>query len=1371
MYISPKYFKYFLTETATGLCYYLDAMGQVQKGNVALGKDFSLPEEPIGWIDNEIMYGRNGTYWGINRSFTVPLEFVGDGATILRTLFLTGRGIEQPVTLVILKWKDDEGYYKLYYKGQLDLSQNVNEVAVGFKCNVMEGGILQLLKAYENTVIEIPCDGSIPENIKVFADGILFNDTFHYQILKIASPYAGDQALPCVYLGNDGDNIGVIHGDQTLENTYTDYFSRSANFVYSSLTPGYVRIKGSISVMSDWRVPNTVFRMGARTSASQQRGVDSVDHAVGLVLPQSNPPEYIYTPDNGVTIDGQRTFSFDEVLYVGASENLFVTFFNDFAAFPLTILGGTFDLSFSSKLPSSRVWGITALDVWKLIGKKLNALASTSDQPFNYQFTSDLLTKYLRFVITSGDAARASTTPNYFQYFNQATLNPQNPNNQDYNQFAFQGPAIKISLADFFDSINVVLCAAIGNQKDNNGNDSIFLEERRYVMNPDVVSLTLPQVSNFRISVDLERYFNWLELGYSPNQYDETSCKFEYNNTNKYQAPVKMIAKVLQLISKIRTDSYGFEMTRYNTQGGKSTTFNNSDSSLWFLNTDFSQFVYDYYSAIFLSSIQNVLSTANTNLKLVVDQSYQQITYSTLDGEYFVNGNDFSIFMFNQPVPGSRSIAVSFSTLLNGLIGDSATIKMYINGVVAQSWTQAVTGTNTAFNGVYNATRVFNPGDNIYFTVDTIKTCTVNINDFSLNIGAGYFICTLGGAFTVSAGSTQQLIPLPVITAQIVVVDGKSIEVVSYGFQYFRFLSNIQDPSFDWSFAIAGFVQGDPGQKIAFNLWKNGVSLGRIEYNGNDAVTAFNPGNTIQFAGTDSYNNYDTFWVTADCQNLNAWVTQSELLFTSKSIKAYRLLRKLYKAVSGIPNPETAFNIEDFTPGRLLRQNGPMLRAILAMVGAGQLTFQTTDKNQFLSTTDENGITITENANIDLHDLGDYLWLPLIFDFDTEVPYTAKETFDYAANGHIKFPYKGKWFYGFPIQVTIKSAMNESQSWKLLASPLNSLPDMVNLDWDGITSLQLLDVMVPYICPLHFVPLDKPKDARYNTQTMDEDWYMNRIQDFIDKSNYLAPWQLNDIISLQCQTAGLSPVTIEILNELGQSTGIFYNLPANGTSAVLAPQTLYQGDIPLAGLAEGKYYFKWTMGTGAAQAILISEGIWVKSFWPKTQLFEYSHSRNKLAVIFNADVPYRPSMRAFSQIPANSYVSKSKFTTYLDEPQDITLLNGIPYDTWTLEVGNGNGLPDYFQRKIDRIFNLDTVLIDGVEYTREADAQIEVQTFPGQPKTYLKLNIRKAENVDGITVNTDQQIEGPQQAGYVLDADAFGTNGDNTQRLIIITNS
>jgi hypothetical protein len=1362
--ISRQYWKQFLMQTHSGLVYYKDAAYMTQLGNVLSGIDYSLPQMAQGWEDTQLSFGRNTHYWGINRSYTIPLKFVGDGAAIIRELFYGGIGIETPLTLVVLKWDDINGFFGLYYRGQIDLTKINDEVADGVTVNIMEGGVIQLLKAYENTVIEIPCDGSIPENIKVNCDGILFNDVFHYQIIPVQPPIAGDIPLPAVFLSNDGDNIGIIHNDPIIEAPYTGYYQKSGNFILTSIAPIKVRIQGTITVRSDWRVHNTSFYMHTATSFSQPRA-GGADHQKGLIKPFSDTsvdPSGIWQPvDSQVHIDGQQVYNFDETVSLSANENLFILFFNNFEANPINILGGSLSLTFQSRYQSSRVWGVTFYDLFRLLMREICALASTAFQTFNYQADSKLLQQYLRLVITSGDAARASTDPNYGQYFNQVTINPQNPNNQFYNQFPSLGPTIKTTLSNCFDTANAILNAALSNQTLPGEQESLFIERKSYVMDSSVVTMTLPQVSNLRISLDLEHFFNWLEIGYEPQQYDEKSGKFEYNNTNRYQAPIKSLAKVLQLISKYRADSYGFEFTRYNTQGGKSSTFNSSDNSVFILNTDFTSFIFDYFSAVFTSSITSPSSPTNTDQHLILNQNYQPFTFGTLNGEYFTNNLDFSIFMFTQPAPGLKTVVVAFTCLLNGLIGDSATIKMYINGVVVQTWSQAITGVNTTFNNGASFSHTFAQSDNIYFTISTVLTCTAQISTFSLNVGSGYFICNSSGNIDISAGSTQQMISLPTQTPTLVVVHGTNVPVMQSGYEYFMFLSNVGNKNFDWSFQITGYVNGLPSETTTFDVWKNGVNVGTVTYPGVNTITAFNPTDAIVFSGNFNFNLYDIIWVTASATNVNVWVVNAELLFTSTGIKAYNLLRKAYDAVSGIQNPETAFNIEDLTPARMLQANYSLLKSILFNL-PGMLKFQTTDKNQFISTT-SGGVTITENASIDPHAMGDALFIPLIAEFDTEVPDNFAALMNQAVNAHIQFPYRNKNLFVFPDMVSVKPALREKQSWKCRISPKTNILDLIDLDWDGIITLQLMDAMIPFICPVHFVPLAYTKDPRYNTYTMDQDWFKNRITDWIDTNDYFAPWQTNDTIQLQCQTAGLSPVTAQIVDCNGRNVGAAINIPSVANPAILAPQALYQGSIPLNTVAEGKYYILYTMGVGGAMASFISEGIWVKAYWPKTQLVEYSNTRNKLAVVFTSG--YKPSIRMMSQI--SRFTPKSKSSVYIDEPQDITLLNAIPYDTWKWTIGFDSGIPDYMMRKIDRIMLLDTTSIDGDQYSRDGEANVEKQSFPGQPKEYLTLDIRKALNEDGITLNTSGQIDSQQQAGYVMDANAVGQNAG--QNLINVT--
>lgn len=1369
MSVSRIYWRFFLLDPASMLAYFVDTMGNVQTGSVFTGQDRSLPQSPGNWDGMELSFGRNSHYWGINRSFSTPFKFIGDGATIIRSLLYSGRGIESTLALVICKWDDVTGVFRLYCSGLLDLSKADDLVAEGITVNIMEGGAAQYIKAYENTIVEIPCDGSIPENIKINADGIEFTDTFHYEFPAVASPIPGDQPIPCNFITNDGDNIGVTHADQQLDPTIVTtpgYLQQSNNYGFISEEPiKGMQLEGLITVKSDFRVTNTEFYMHTATTLSQPRGIGGTDHAIGLVTPFVPAPGGFWAPVNSqLNVNGQVTFALNATIDLDANEGLFLFFFNNFADRPIQIVGGQFSLTFNSRYRASRIWCMTMYDLGRKVVEALNALSSNFLQTFNFGFDSNFLRARLNWLATSGDAVRASTDPNYFQYFNQATLNPSNPNNQFYEQFSFQGPSIKTTLSDFFDAVNPVGSTALSNQLLPGESESIFLEGKGYVLDHTVITMSLTKIANFRVSIALEYYFNWLKIGYQPQQYDEKAGKYEYNSLMQWQAPIKTVAKVLELICKYRADSYGFEYTRWNTQGGKSTTFNNSDSDVWMLNADFANFVFDFFRANFTSGIPDPMSATNGDQKLLINQAYQPVIADSLDGEYFISNNDFAIFVLNDPIVSvSKTVNVVFTILLNGLLGDRAIVKMWVNGIVFQQWSQNVTGVNTAFNVIFNTSRNFTKGDCIYFTIDTIKTCTGTITSFQLNVGSGYFTCFATGVVTIDAGQSEQLINLPVITPTTNVINGRVVPNISYGFQYFQFLSPVHDTEFRLDFSIAGFVQGGGSDKTSFDVWHNGVILfTSSNFPGTTGITPFNAPHATLFATPLIFSQYDLIWVTGSVSNMSSWIAYMDLKFTSGSIKAYNLNRpsltpgasdnSAYSNISGVPNPSSAFNIPEFTPKAMLEANAPLLASTLFPLAPQQLTFQTADKNQLLSTT-KDGVTITENANVDIHDLGNPLFYPFVFEFDTEVPINFADLFTNAANGHIEFIYNNKTFYGFPILVTAKPALNESQSWKLLCSPKTNLSDLIDLDWDGLTPLMPLDISIPIICPLHVVPLNFVKDSVYKNNTMDQDFYENRIAAWIDQQNYAAPRQNNEPVPIQLQTNGLSPVSIQVLDSKGVPVGAPVNIPSIIDPSVNPAQTLFQGSVPLNTLADGIYYTLWSIGSGEGTGMLITEGIHVKADWDyNTIRLDYKNTRNKLATVFTTQPGF--NIRVHGQI--NRYTPKSKFTTFVDQPQDIDLLNAIPYDTWKLEIGRSSGIPDYMMRKIARIFDLNTVLIDGDQYTRDADAQWEQQTTPGQPKAYMTLDIRRAKNIDAITMNTSGQLTSDMSGGYTLDPTAFG---------------
>ncbi|WP_315823000.1 hypothetical protein [Paraflavitalea speifideaquila] len=478
-------------------------------------------------------------------------------------------------------------------------------------------------------------------------------------------------------------------------------------------------------------------------------------------------------------------------------------------------------------------------------------------------------------------------------------------------------------------------------------------------------------------------------------------------------------------------------------------------------------------------------------------------------------------------------------------------------------------------------------------------------------------------------------------------------------------------------------------------------------------------------------------------------------LAKSEQIVLYPLRRIVYDAVSGVPNPETAFNIEDLTQKRMLQRHYSWLNGVNYNLAPDSITFQTLDRNQELVTI-LNGLATIENASLPVSTLGNPMFYPFLFSFKTKVPLNFAAIMNGAANGHIQFTYNGVDLYGFPLDVSQQPALNESQVWKLLCSPLTDLSDLVNLDIDGLNYLDMpgLSAFISHACPVHFVKLNFQNPSKYHTATMDQDWFKNRITKWAANNDYFNPWQNDDTIRLQCLTNGLGPVTVDMLNCKAEIVGS-YELDVKASNAVKSPYILYEGNIPLLDIPEDVYYLLLKAGTGTAIVNYISEPLWIRESWPETILFEYSNKVNKQAMIF--DTGYNPSLRVEGRI--GRYEPGSHFATYENQPADIEMMDGIAFDTYNLEIGYHNGgVPDYKIRKIARIMLLSDTYIDGTAYTRNGDSKFDRTNFPGQPREYWSLGIRPRDNRDGITVSTEGTIDTNISIVYNIQGTAYGDN-------------
>lgn len=229
--MQPKEFKYILTDAeARSLFVENDS---VKKSILPR----SLEYTPDGWQETLVKYGRNLKYFGVFRSFTVPLKFVKDGARIMRDAYYK-KFIEAQVWLNISRLNHDTYGHELFYKGEIDFS-NYTDAETYFEANVMEGGLSKLITANEGTTYEIPID--VPEAVNVSMDGISINYKLIYQILALRNL---TNVLGVQYLRREGMETGIIGGSQ--QSGFSDLTINNIGTGTQSVTNA--RVKGSVTV-------------------------------------------------------------------------------------------------------------------------------------------------------------------------------------------------------------------------------------------------------------------------------------------------------------------------------------------------------------------------------------------------------------------------------------------------------------------------------------------------------------------------------------------------------------------------------------------------------------------------------------------------------------------------------------------------------------------------------------------------------------------------------------------------------------------------------------------------------------------------------------------------------------------------------------------------------------------------------------------------------------------------------------------------------------------------------------------------------------------------------------------------------------------
>jgi hypothetical protein len=528
-----------------------------------------LPESPDGWQSVEISFGTNNKYWSLNRSFTVPLKFVGDGAEILRYFIYKGKGYEEEISVTILRLNTQfedggkEGRYELEYKGKIDFVKMKNDPATGVTVNTIEGGLLSFLNANDSINYEIPCNATNQDCIRVKFDGTDLFDGFTYSTLAlddidvysvlyhpqtlhaVQTPYI---LVPFTYLNNEGDSVGISHGDQSFDTPFSDVNTliSSANTGFENLSTKDVKI----------HIENTL-HVGIKIrdlDTSPITGPLKASFFVsdGTVLTETVISEFDVNVNQTypINLDHDLTIPPNGKLFLVLRlptelQNVIVT-----DAFPdrqihylVSFKEEKFKISFSSKNPVSYCYALRPLALGKqLVNKMTNG---------RYTMESNFFTIHNNIVAAGGEAIR------------------ELPN-----------AVLKTSFQDYFNSYNSLF--NLGAQVIN---DVLWIEPKADLYNDAGEIFDLGEVSDFAIGYAEEYLVNSVKIGYPAQDYDERNGRYEFNDTIQEKLPVTAVNKELDLVSKYRGDSYGIEFNR-GKLNNKDTTDNKGDNEVFIINVD-----------------------------------------------------------------------------------------------------------------------------------------------------------------------------------------------------------------------------------------------------------------------------------------------------------------------------------------------------------------------------------------------------------------------------------------------------------------------------------------------------------------------------------------------------------------------------------------------------------------------------------------------------------------------------------------------------------------------------------------------------------------------------------------------------------------
>jgi len=490
-----------------------------------------------GWEETFLNFKRSGNYFGLVRSFTVPMKFVLDGAYLIRLAVYGDQGINAKIQFKIEELNRSNWIYRSLYDGEIDLiefqdtgTSSGNIVTV--RCT--DVGIAEMIAIYDKAEYEIPLTDQ--NSVLVEIPGISLIDVAKNLILPQDYEYL-DSGLRKI-LPNDVEINELINGrveTRISAEENNPNFATSSNWIVKANQDAEIVVSGVFEGILAYFEPNSRIIVELINDLGVVRGVFFNNNRETIV-------EKYQAPSNGqIRSDALTRINFSVSLSMTSGEKIFLTMRK-------TVENrGIFRVNYMAVIitneiltePSTAI-SIRANDLYLELIRNMN---NGEDQGAR----SDLL-KGSNLFITCGDAIRE-----------------------------FDGPVIKTSFQDFYKSMDAVLGVGFG----IDSSPRLELKEFFY---RELPCLDLGNIKEFQLSIDNDFMFSAIKSGYRKQKYEENQGREEFNQGQSWTSANSKTDRVLDIVSQYRADQHGVAVLRRltiidNLKGIDSE----SDNDLWIL--------------------------------------------------------------------------------------------------------------------------------------------------------------------------------------------------------------------------------------------------------------------------------------------------------------------------------------------------------------------------------------------------------------------------------------------------------------------------------------------------------------------------------------------------------------------------------------------------------------------------------------------------------------------------------------------------------------------------------------------------------------------------------------------------------------------